>query len=216
MAWEQVRTDVIANNVANVNTNGFKRSVAVGSEFAQMVLQRLGDALSNSDDSPEVGKLGHGAALAEVVQDLAGGALLLTESPLDVALVGPGEFTFQGPDGPGYTRDGAFRLDSAGRLVTSDGYPVLVGGTPAGSAGQSLSIQTDGTVLIDGAPAGRLDIRGGAETALAVQALERSNVDMAQELTDLITALRAFQVNQRAMQMQDQTLSRVVTEIGKV
>lgn len=216
MAFEQIRTDVIANNVANVNTGGFKRSVAVGAEFSQMILQRLGDAVAKEGEAPEIGKLGNGAALEAVVQDFMQGALEQTDNPLDVALLGPGEFTFLGPQGIGYTRNGAFAQDGAGRLVTAEGYPVLVGGAPVGGPGQTLSIEPDGTVLVDGAAAGKLDIRGGVGTPLAIRTQERSNVDMAQEMTDLITALRSFQVNQRALQMQDQTLSRAVSEIGKV
>lgn len=216
MRFEQYRSEVIANNVANVNTEGFRRSIAVGSEFAQMMLNRLGDPARGEPESPEVGRLGHGVELAQVVQTLDTGALRQTDNPLDLALLGPGEFTYLTPEGPRYTRSGVFHQDEAGRLVTADGDPVLVGGAPVGQPGAHLAVESDGTVLVDGAPAGKLDIRGGDGTPVATRMLEASAVDLGVEMTDLITAMRSFQVNQRAMQMQDQTLAKAVTEIGKV
>lgn len=216
MRFEQYRSEVIANNVANVNTEGFRRSIAVGSEFAQMMLNRLGDPAKGETESPEIGRLGHGVELAQVVQTLDTGALRQTDNPLDLALLGPGEFTYLTPEGPRYTRAGVFHQDESGQLVTRDGHPVLAGGVPVGRPGASLAVEPDGTVLVDGAPAGKLDIRGGDGTPVANRTLETSAVDLGVEMTDLITAMRSFQVNQRAMQMQDQTLAKAVTEIGKV
>jgi flagellar basal-body rod protein FlgF len=213
MAWEQVRTDTIANNIANINTDGYQRQVAVGTSFGDMLLYRLGD--HNPDGAP-VGPLGNGVA-AEVVTATQPAPLRPSESPLDVALLGPGEFTYQLPDGQlGYTRLGSFRRDAGGQLVTRDGYPVLVNGRPVGAGAQTLEIQEDGTVLVDGQEAGRLDIRGGQGTRLKVGALEASTVDLAQEMTDLITALRSYQINQRALQIQDQTLGKAVNELAKL
>lgn len=216
MRFEQHRSEVIANNVANVNTEGFRRSIAVGSEFAQMMLSRLGDPAKGEPESPEVGRLGHGVELAQVVQTMDTGALKQTDNPLDLALLGPGEFTYLTPEGPRYTRSGTFHQAEDGQLVTTDGHPVLVGGAPVGQPGSRLAVESDGTVFIDGAPAGRLDIRGGQGTPVAAMMLEESGVDLGVEMTDLITAMRSFQVNQRALQMQDQTLARAVSEIGKV
>lgn len=215
MAWEQTRADVIANNVANLNTHGFKRSVAVGTQFGEMLLRRMDDQASEGS-APAVGPLGHGAVLTLVATDQATGSLLPSDSPLDVALTDVGEFTFQTPAGPGYTRSGSFHRNQDGTLVTTEGFPVLVGGRSVGAGARSVVIQADASVMVDGQSAGRLDIRGGADTRLAVGALESSNVDLGRETTDLITALRAFQVNQRALQVQDQILAKAVSELGRV
>lgn len=214
MSWEQTRTEVIGNNLANINTDGFKRSTAVGAEFARVLIHRLGD---QSTEAQAIGDLGHGAIAAAITADLTQGELQQTDQPLDAALVGPGEFTFQTPQGPGYTRSGSFRVSAEGILVTAQGFPVLVGGAPVMAPGRAFSLREDGALLLDGEPAGFLDLRGAdPSTRLAVGALERSNVDLSREMTDLITALRSFQVNQRALQMQDQTLQKAVTELGNL
>lgn len=215
MAVEQNRLEVIGNNVANVNTNGFKRSVAVGTEFAALLLHRLDQ---QKEEAPVIGQLGQGTRLDEVVSDTKQGDLDMTGNLLDVALQGPGEFVFQGPGGqPGYTRNGAFGRDVQGRLVTTDGYPVMVGGAPVGAGAQELRIGADGVVMADGQAVGRLDLRGaGPDTRMAAGALERSNADLALEMTDMIVAMRSFQANQRALQSQDETLARAVTDIGRV
>lgn len=213
MSWEQSRVDVIANNVANVNTGGFQRQIAVGGEFSQMLLYRMAD---QATQPVPVGRLGHGAELQAVVTDRSQPAIEQTDRPLDVALSGPGEFTYLGPGGPGYTRSGAFARDVAGRLVTAQGYPVLAGGRPVGEGAKVLQIKEDGTVLADGVAQGRLDMRGGNGAPLVVGALERSNVDLSLELTDMMVALRSYQANQRALSAQDETLAKAVSDIGRV
>jgi flagellar basal-body rod protein FlgF len=214
MAVEQRRSEILAQNLANVNTAGFKRSVAAATEFAPILLQRLGDL---GDAAPvEIGRLGNGAAMAQVALDQAPGVLEQTGSPLDVALIGPGLFTALGPNGVELTRQGQFTQNAEGQLVTVKGYPVLVGGQPVGRPGQSLTIEPDGEVRVGGQQVGRLDVVGADQPKFVVGSLERSNVDMATEMTDLVAILRTFQANQRAMQMQDQTLAKAVTELGSL
>ncbi|MFZ5813991.1 MAG: flagellar hook-basal body protein [Bacillota bacterium] len=218
MAVEQSRTDVLANNVANINTPGFKKSVAVSTEFEAMLLQRMGDPTDQT--APTIGLLGNGATLEQVVPLELQGALITTERMLDFALDGPGRFAAQGPNGVIYTRNGAFRQTEEGTLVTTEGYPVLMR-TDAGDlvpvTARSLEVREDGTVVADGQAVGRLELDGATpETKLHRGKLEGSNVDLAKEMTDLIVALRSFQVNQRALQMQDGTLAKAVTEIGKI
>lgn len=217
MAFEQIRTDVIADNLANLNTPGFKRSTAVGEEFGAALVHRLENTPNGPEGSPAVGQLGLGSAHAETALDDGQGELVATGAPLDVALLVPGQFVYMGPAGPGYTRNGAFHRDATGRLVTADGYPVLVNGAPVGAGAGTLRVEADGTVVADGEAVGRLDLAGGTgEVRLAVGSLERANVDLAQEMSNLITALRSYQANQRALQWQDQTLSLAANEIGKV
>lgn len=214
MVFEQSRLDMIANNVSNVNTGGFKRSVGVGAEFGQLLLRRWGDA---EREAPSIGQVGEGAVLREVTADDTPGPLEVTGRPLDLALEGPGEFTYLTAAGQtGYTRNGSFSRDSQGLLVTAEGYPVLVGGAPVGMGAGELSISPDGLVLVDGQAVGRPDIRGAGLTRIKSGALEQSNVDLAQEMTDLITALRSFQANQRVLKAQDETLARAVSDIGRL
>lgn len=220
MAAEQSRTEILANNLANVNTNGFKKSVAVSAEFQTMLLQRIDD---NTDGArPSIGALGNGVTLEMAAQIETQGSLVKTDRTLDFAIEGPGWFAAQGPNGVVYSRNGAFRQLDDGTLITVDNNPVLfrdAAGTlaPIVSQGAEPEIRPDGSVIIGGQMVGRLEIDGAtAETKLHSGTLEASNVELSKEMTDLVVALRSFQVNQRAMQMQDQTLARAVTDIGKV
>lgn len=213
MAVEQVRADVIAQNVSNINTDGFKRSVAVSKEFAGLLLHRWDSA---EDGSTILGRLGNGASLDQIVADATQGAIQETGNPLDVALTTPGEFSIMRPEGLGFTRNGAFRRDAEGVLVTAEGHPVLVDGAPFGRGVGEIQIQADGTVLADGQSAGRLSVRSEAPFSLKTGWLEKSNVDLAREMTDLMMAIRIYQANQRALQMQDETLGKAVSELGSL
>jgi flagellar basal-body rod protein FlgG len=213
MAAEQARTDAASNNVANIDTDGYKRTSVSTTDFGNMLVQLVDPTM---DGIPVIGQIGTGATVESTTRDNSPGPIQETGNPMDVALTGAGQFTFQGPNGPAYTRLGAFHRDNQGQLVTAQGYPLLVSGKPVGAGAREVTVAQDGTVLLDGKAAGTLDIQGGDGKPLALKSLEHSNVDLAQEMTDMIIAMRAFQANQRALAMQDNTLNRTVNEIGKV
>lgn len=221
MAVEQLRTDVLANNLANINTAGFKRSAAASGEFARMLVQRQEDATDVTE--PIIGTLGNGAQVVQVMTFDHQGDITETGRALDLAIEGPGAFLALRPDGSLLqTRNGAFQQMADGSITTAEGFPVLIEGLAGGrmplvALGAQPEFQPDGMVLVDGQPVGRLAMEGAApETRLHVRSLEASNVDLAQEMSEVIMALRSYQVNQRALQVQDETLGRAVTEIGKV
>lgn len=119
MIQETQRTDTIANNLANVNTTGYKRDVAVSSEFEPMLIRRINDKDMRSDvtsfkgfslggNPPVVGTLGLGSEIAEIATDHGQGIFESTGNPYDVAISGEGYFEIQTPQGVRYTRDGAF------------------------------------------------------------------------------------------------------------
>lgn len=218
---EQSRTDILANNLANVHTNGYKRSSVRVGEFEPMLLQRLADPTDQG--APVLGLLGNGVQLDEVVVDHRQGDPRQTGRPLDLAIIGSGEFAVQSVDGIRYTRDGAFQQATDGSIRTADGSAVLI----RDGAGQVVPLQSapgvlptfeaNGQVLVNDRVVGTLEMRGTtAETRVQQEYLEASNVELAKEMSDLIISLRSYQANQRAMQMQDQTLAKAVTEIGKV
>lgn len=220
MAVEQLRTDVLADNIANMNTSGFKRAAATSVEFGRMLVHRMDDPADPR--SQEVGPLGNGSRVDQVVVDERQGDIYETGRALDLAIEGPGWFLAQRPDGSLYrTRNGAFQRMADGTITTVEGYRVLMeaegGLVPLILPGVEPVFAPDGTVLANGQPVGRLAIDGATgETRLHSRRLEASNVDLAKEMTDLIVTLRAYQVNQRALRVQDETLARAVTEIGKV
>lgn len=148
MKGQQTNMDVIANNIANVNTHGGKK---VRAEFQDLIYQRIrdGGAQSGQDNQYPTGlQIGLGTRVAATQRIFTQGPLQSTENPLDVAIEGEGFFRITMPDGTtAYTRDGTFKLDSQRRMVTSDGYLLADGITFAqNSPVDSIVIAGDGQV----------------------------------------------------------------------
>lgn len=125
MSAQQTNIDVISNNLANVNTTGYKKKRA---EFQDLMYQtmRQAGATSGVDNQVPTGiQMGHGVRLAATNTVHTGGSMQSTGSELDMAIEGDGFFQITLPDGTiAYTRDGSFKRDSDGRIVNSDGYPL--------------------------------------------------------------------------------------------
>ena len=148
---QQTQMDVIANNLANVSTNGFKRSRAVFEDLLYQTIRQPGAQSSQQTQLPSGLQLGTGVRAVATERLFTQGNLQQTGNEKDVAIQGPGFFQILLPDGStGYTRDGSFQIDSQGQLVTSSGYPVQPAITiPAGT--QSFTIGRDGTISLVGA-----------------------------------------------------------------
>jgi len=126
MRAQQTRQEVIANNLANVNTTGYKRSRANFEDLLYQTVQGpqvIGGPAANSLPAVQIGR---GVRLAGVQKDHAQGSIETTQNPLDIAIEGDGFFQVQLPSGQiAYTRDGKLQMSDQGVLVTSDGNPVL-------------------------------------------------------------------------------------------
>lgn len=151
MQSQQVNMDVIANNLANVNSTGFKKSRA---DFQDILYQtqRSAGTGPNGGESPTGVQIGLGSRVAAVQKVFTSGDFQNTENELDVAIEGGGFFQVTLPDGTdAYTRSGALKKDSTGQLVSSDGYP-LVPSIVIPENSTSISIGSDGgvEVLLDG------------------------------------------------------------------
>ncbi|MGE5508155.1 MAG: flagellar basal-body rod protein FlgF [Chitinophagales bacterium] len=240
MLVELRRADLIANNLANATTTGFKRDDLVAESFGSLLLRRLDDEVGpglRPAVAPVVGELGLGAAGARSAVDWAQGGFTETGNPLDVALDGDGLFAVQTPAGERYTRDGSFTRDRDGYLVTEGGYRVLGERGAIRLDGAKVEIASDGAVTIDGRrvdrlrlvqfPAGSLAKLGGNLFAASGQAgrsqatvlqgqLERSNVNVVREMINLIAAQRNYDTNQRLLQLEGDLLQKAVTEVGRV
>ncbi|SDE26736.1 flagellar basal-body rod protein FlgG [Desulfuromonas thiophila] len=146
METQQMNIDVIANNLANVNTAGFKKSRADFQDLLYQVSKSPGSATSADTIMPTGIQVGLGARTAAVQKVFSVGDLMQTENELDVAIEGRGFFQVEMPDGAtAYTRSGALKKDGDGRLTTSEGYlldPQIV--IPENAT--SISIGQDGTV----------------------------------------------------------------------
>ncbi len=143
---QQTKLDVIANNLANVSTNGFKRARAVFEDLLYQTLRQPGAASSQQTQVPAGLEIGTGVRPVATARIHTQGNLQQTGNGLDIAINGQGFFQVLMPDGAtAYTRDGSFHLDAQGQIVTSNGFPLQPGITVPPNA-QSVTIGQDGTV----------------------------------------------------------------------
>jgi flagellar basal-body rod protein FlgF len=222
--------DLLANNIANASTGGYKADREFYSLYA----------------APEAES--DGAATMPVIQrpytDLSQGVLQPTGNSLDVALSGKGFFAVQGPSGPLYTRNGNFRLSSDGKLIGAEGYPVSgTGGAAITLSGpQSIEISSDGTVTQDGKiigqlqiadftgaaglskqgsnyfrasdPGGRVTLPNG--TTVEQGKLEASNSGTAESAVRLINIMRQFEMLQKAATLGTDMDKQAIEQVAKV
>ncbi|MDR3592271.1 MAG: flagellar basal-body rod protein FlgF [Negativicutes bacterium] len=245
MLAESLRTDVTANNLANADTAGYKKDVAVTKDFQSLLIRRINDG----QDQPTIGSLGTGVMVDEVATIQTTGSMHPTGNDLDVAIEGNGFFAVQTPNGVRYTRNGSFSLSAQGDLVTKDGYTVLGTGGPINLAdAKQVSIAEDGRVMIKedlqssagDTEAGTLQVvsfadekqlvkegnslyraNPGAQQAPANvpvrgRTLEQSNVNVVSEMVNMITGYRAYEFNAKVVQSHDELLDKAVNEVGKL
>lgn len=241
MAAQQTRVEVIANNLANVNTPGFKRSRAHFEDLLYQMAQGASSVGGPSVTTLPAIQVGRGTRLAAVQRIQTQGSIEQTGRPLDLAIEGEGFFQVQLPNGmTAYTRDGSFMISDQGALVTHGGYVVLPGvEVPQDAMG--ITISRNGVVTVEAAGStepieiGRIELArfanpggllamgenlfvetpasGPALTGFAQEdgfgrivqgSLEASNVEIVQEMVDMIAALRAYEINSKAVQSAEQ------------
>lgn len=148
MEAQQTQLDHISNNLSNVATTGYKRSHAA---FEDLIYQNLRQSGANSSDQTQLPtglQVGLGTRAVATARDFTQGNLQQTGNNLDLAINGKGFFQITMPDGTtAYTRDGSFKLDSTGQIVTNNGYVVQPGLTVPANA-QSVTVAADGTVSV--------------------------------------------------------------------
>lgn len=171
------KMDVIANNLANVNTNAYKKDTVVFESFPNMLTRRLNDTASKLNPTGVVGDMSLGNDVGEVFTFYNQGSILKTGNKLDLAIhdskaQNPNSsafFTVRAPDANGnikeyYTRDGAFSLNSNRQLVTKDGYLVMGQNGAITLRDDNFSVQDDGTIVVNGNRVDRLMIREFSDT----------------------------------------------------
>ena len=166
MEAQQTQLDTISNNLANVSTNGYKRSHAVFEDLMYQNMRQAGAATSDQTQLPTGLQVGLGTRAVATSRNFSQGSLQQSSNPLDVAIRGNGFFEIQLPDGTtGYTRDGSVQVSATGQLVTNNGYTVQPGITVPATA-QSVTIGNDGTVSV---------VLPGAATPSTVGQLQLAN-----------------------------------------
>lgn len=152
MVAQMHRMDALANNLANVDLNGYKKDMPVHKAFPELLLRRMDDdgvinlGFGSIDVAPVVGKLGTGVELNESYTIFTQGALKQTDNPFDLALEGEGFLTVQVGDEERYTRNGAFLLSDDGFLVTKDGHRVIGENGPIRLKKNNFVIDQDGVI----------------------------------------------------------------------
>ena len=232
--------DVLANNLANVNTVGYKRDVVVTSPFPNFEVTRHG-----GDNTPPNGKIGtmdYGVVVDTFHTNFEEGAFSQTNGKLDFAIDGNGFFVVNTPNGQRYTRDGSFTLSKDGYLVTQEGYIVEGENGPIQLSQGDISVDEMGNIINNGQLVDRLRIvdfdnydglrkEGNnlffIDNSANVQVipatgkikqgfLEQSNVNSVKEMVNMISVMRNYESNQKVVIAFDETLGKAVNEVGKV
>jgi flagellar basal-body rod protein FlgF len=241
------KMDVISNNLANVNTNGFKKDSAIFESFTELLAKRVNDYRSTMNPSGKMGTMSISSDVGEVFTYYNQGQLSNTGNRLDFAIHDSGNafFTIATAASDGtirllYTRDGAFTISPQNILVTKEGYPVMGENGPVLLQDGEFIIDENGRIIQDGVMVDRLLIRSFTDTTTLRKVgsnmveiteqteeqpfsgsilqgyLEQSNVNIIREMVDMITVLRAYEANQKMLQIQDGTLEKAVNEVGVV
>jgi len=246
MMAQQMMVDVTANNLANMNTNGFKRSQLDFQDLLYIKMREAGTEVSSGIKSPSGLEIGSGVRAASTVKVFTTGELVNTGRSLDTAISGDGLFQVSMPNGSiKYTRDGALQQGVNGELMTSSGY-ILEPAITIPTDAAAVNIGTDGGVNVTTA-SGTQSVVGNIQLArfpnpsgltsegdnLLAQTeasgtpltgtpgdngfgqiqsgfLEKSNVQMINELINLITAQRAYETNSRAIRAADEMLRKAI------
>ena len=219
MVAQTAKQDVIANNIANAQTPGFKRLRVVTTSFAQA----LGTAVTVTETANRAlyppSPVQVASVRAETASDTSDGPVIPTGNILQFAIQGPGTFEIGSGDSARQTRNGSFIIDKDGELENSDGEKL------AGKSGSIKmpagvwSVTTDGAIVnAKGEGIDQIKINGAEQgkTRVIQGHIEQSNVNIIREMVDMIANLRSFEANQKVVQSVDQTLDKLINEAGKV
>lgn len=229
MVAEIDRQNVIANNLANVNTVGFKKDNVTTTPFAELFL----NAYNKRGVSP-VGKLGLGVQAVTQYVNFDNGPVQVTGNPADVAMEGDGMFAVETAGGVRYQRAGNFVIDKDRYLVNQEGYRVLGENGPIQLEEGDFLITETGEITQKNGVINQLQIfntngmakegdyfyttqnaRPAENYRITQGALEHSNINTVYEMVQMITVTRNYETNQRALMAHDETLGRAINDLAK-
>jgi flagellar basal-body rod protein FlgF len=231
MLPRMLKQEIFSNNMANVNTTGFKSD--------DVFMQVLDNA---SEDLTLTGEPWEKPMVDGIYTEFEQGSLERTDGNKDVALEGSGFFAIETESGEKYTRAGNFSVSAQGILIDGHGNPVLSDSGPIPVIGNDIAIDADGNISVDGANIAKLKVidfdkpykltktDGGyfapATSDIVPKAaldckvrqgyLEKSNVNVIGVMVDMLASFRAYEAGQKAIQSQDETLEKAVTELGRI
>lgn len=234
MLADEIRHQVVSNNLANANTAGFKKDLVISQSFPEVLMSCL-----HKGRTDVIGHTSLGVGVADIPLKMTPGMIEETGSNLDLALDGEGFFTIQTRQGIRLTRQGNFRLNNEGYLINSNGDFLLGLNGPimVDPKIPEITILADGSVfqneeyvdklsLVDYDPtvlvkegSSRFRVLESAEaidsTPQVIQrALERSNVNVIEEMVELISLMRSYESHQKLVQAQNETLGKLINEMA--
>ena len=238
MAYEK-RMQVISNNLANINTSGFKK------DKGHFRIIDSPDSIKEDLEKKSISEEKQQPPLwlkFDTKTDFSSGPLKHTGNPLDLALEGDGFFCIKTEQGTQYTRNGNFSLDQDGMLVTMDGLPVLGEGGPINIEGNTIIVDVKGNISIDGSQVDTIKIVGfqnpdalkktgnslfkiADKNAVETKAenigvsqgfIELSNVNAIRMMTEMIEVLRGYESYQKAIKTADETTAKAINDVGRV
>lgn len=243
MLAQQQKMDTISNNLANVNTTGYKKEAVMFESFNDVYMVKI-----NDPEQPGYNRIGTstlGVKIGEVYTDYGQGSLLQTDNPLNMALDGSGMFAIGVKNAAGetlekYTRDGSFGLNSQGQMVTKEGYLLYGENGPITVTSPNVRITEDGYIfdgetLIDKIKVVNFENLQSLkklgtnlyETTEATQTkgfegrviqgyVEGSNASSMDEMINIINVMRTYEANQKIITTYDATLEKSVNEVGRL
>ena len=222
---QDMRMSVIANNIANVNTTGYKQSRGVFQDLIYQNVRQVGASSTQDTQYPSGLYLGTGVRVVATEKVYSQGSSVQTNNPLDVSIQGNGFLQVLKPDGTtAYTRDGTLQLNAQGQLVTSAGYtiqpPITVSSTATSVTIGSLTLAsfinpagleaTGSNLLVESAASGAPTVGTPGLNGLGTLlqgSVEQSNVNVVQELVSMIETQRAYEMNSKVVTTADQMLA---------
>ena len=228
---EEMRMDILSNNMANSTVFGFKK-------------KRISfkDLLENSISSNPGQNVASDPSLLTIKTDYQQGDVRMTGNSLDFAINGKGFFKVSTPEGIRYTRKGNFELDAEGYLATQNGHRVMGNGGPVHISGRHVHVNGQGVVMVDNEESGKIDVvdfenydslvlegqcliknhsespeqNPPPETTIQQEYVELYNVNVAEEMIQMIHCLRAFESYQKAIQVLDGINNKVINDVSKL
>ena len=241
----QNEQEVITNNIANLNNTGYKTRDLTKQSFEDVMVSNRQKLLGDKYVKNDIGSLNLGVKTSDVETVFTQGSLKSTDSNTDFAIDGRGFFVAQNGNQEVYTRDGNFKINPKGYLITNDGCEVLGTNTTTGAkepiyigdakfsldAENNVNIEgigiTDKLLTTDFGDYNSLEPLGdnyitvsnpiyNAKVNVKQNRLEGSNVDSSAEIVKLMEVKRQFETNQKFVKIQDETLQKAATELGRV
>ncbi|MHB1125916.1 MAG: flagellar hook-basal body protein [Bacillota bacterium] len=240
MVVQQIKQEVISNNLANVETPGFKREEVTTKPFPQVMLEWQSVDAALKPIRENMGEITLGTMVDEMVSIFEPGVVEETGNPLDISLLGDGFLTVETDQGRRYSRNGSLRVDAGGYLATPDGDYIMGSNGRIRVGSGEVIIDAAGRVRAGSEDVGTLAVVSFADpsklqktgdnlweapadllpqpvtTRIKQGSLEKANVNLVTELVNMLAVTRAYEANQKMIQAQDEMLGKSVNELGSI